>query len=174
MKKPFSTDERLIRLRGKHVLEPAKYIPFLHADKRRDGADGYGFYTYHEGALSDTGMLENVVLDIDLDYFCWDNSLSTTAPKRIEITKKKNAGSANGELTPKQKEKLAKTEEALYTITHPNSTRADVMRRKTISTLPFVGSARVPSSLLLSVAGCRKDTALSSRFMRSTLSKTIQ
>ena len=30
--------------------------------------------------------------------------------KRIEITKKKNAGSANGELTPKQKEKLAKTE----------------------------------------------------------------
>ena len=31
--------------------------------------------------------------------------------KRIEITKKKNAGSANGELTPKQKEKLAKTEE---------------------------------------------------------------
>lgn len=29
--------------------------------------------------------------------------------KRIEITKKKNAGS--GELTPKQKEKLAKTEE---------------------------------------------------------------
>ena len=87
VKQPFSTEERLIRLRGKHVLEPAKYIPFLHADKRRDGADGYGFYTYHEGALSDTGMLENVVLDIDLDYFCWDNSLSTTAPKRIEITK---------------------------------------------------------------------------------------
>ena len=87
VKQPFSTEERLIRLRGNHVLEPGKYIPFLHADKRRDGADGYGFYTYHEGALSDTGMLENVVLDIDLDYFCWDNSLSTTASKRIEITK---------------------------------------------------------------------------------------
>ena len=87
VKQPFSTEERLIRLRGNHVLEPGKYIPFLHADKRRDGADGYGFYTYHEGALSDTGMLENVVLDIDLDYFCWDNSLSTTALKRIEITK---------------------------------------------------------------------------------------
>lgn len=87
VKQPFSTEERLIRLRGNLVLEPGKYIPFLHADKRRDGADGYGFYTYHEGALSDTGMLENVVLDIDLDYFCWDNSLSTTASKRIEITK---------------------------------------------------------------------------------------
>lgn len=87
VKQPFSTEEQLIRLRGNHVLEPGKYIPFLHADKRRDGADGYGFYTYHEGALSDTGVLENVVLDIDLDYFCWDNSLSTTASKRIEITK---------------------------------------------------------------------------------------
>ena len=86
VKQPFSAEERLIRRRGKHVLEPGRYIPFLHADKRRNGAEGYGFYTYHEGALSDTGPLENVVLDIDLDYFCWDNSLSTVAPKRIEIT----------------------------------------------------------------------------------------
>ena len=30
--------------------------------------------------------------------------------KRIEITKNKNAGNKNGELTPKQKEKLAETE----------------------------------------------------------------
>jgi hypothetical protein len=86
VKQPFSAEERLIRLRGKHVLEPGRYIPFLHADKRRSGAEGYGFYTYHEGALSDTGPLENIVLDIDLDYFCWDNSLSTVPPKRIEIT----------------------------------------------------------------------------------------
>jgi hypothetical protein len=84
---PFSAEERLIRLRGSCVLEPGRYIPFLHADKRRDGAQGYGFYTYHEGALSDTGELEHVVLDIDLDYFCWDNALSTAAPKRVEITR---------------------------------------------------------------------------------------
>lgn len=87
VKQPFSSEEQLIRLRGKNSLEPGKYVPFLHADKRRDGADGYGFYTYHEGALSDTGPLENVVLDIDLDYFCWDDALSTVLPKRIEITK---------------------------------------------------------------------------------------
>ena len=86
VKQPFSTEERLIRLRGKHVLEPGRYIPFLHADKRKNGAEGCGFYTYHEGALSDTGLLENVVLDIDLDYFCWDDTLSTVLPKRIEIT----------------------------------------------------------------------------------------
>lgn len=87
MKQPFSTEERLIRLRGTNVLEPANYVPFLHADKRQNGAEGYGFYTYHEGALTDTGPLEQVVLDIDLDYFCWDDALSTVPAKRIEITK---------------------------------------------------------------------------------------
>lgn len=87
VKQPFTTEERMINLRGKSVLRPGNYIPFLHSDKRKNGADGYGFYTYHEGALSDTEPLENVVLDIDLDYFCWDDSLSGVPPKRIEITK---------------------------------------------------------------------------------------
>lgn len=27
-----------------------------------------------------------LVLDVDLDYFCWDNTMSTGEPKRIEIT----------------------------------------------------------------------------------------
>lgn len=87
VKQPFSSEERLIRLRGKQILEQGRYLPFLHADKRKDGAAGYGFYTYHEGALSDTGPLDQVVLDIDLDYFCWDDTLSTVSPKRIEITR---------------------------------------------------------------------------------------
>lgn len=86
IKQPFASQERLIRLREKNILESVRYILFIHADKRRDGAAGYSFYTYHEGALSDTGPLENVVLDIDLDYFCWDDTLSTVSPKRIEIT----------------------------------------------------------------------------------------
>ena len=34
----------------------------------------------------------------------------TFLEKRIEITKKKNAGNKDGELTPKQKEKMAQTE----------------------------------------------------------------
>lgn len=82
---PFSSEERLIRLRGTQRLEHGRYIPFLHADKQK--ADGFCFYSYHEGALSDTGPLEQVVLDMDMDYFCWDDSLSAVAPKRIEITK---------------------------------------------------------------------------------------
>lgn len=87
VEQPFSTEEQMIRLRGKHILEPGKYVPFLHSDKRKNREGGYGFYTYHEGAFSDTGPLENVVLDIDLDYFCWDDALSTVLPKRIEITR---------------------------------------------------------------------------------------
>ncbi|MDO4730998.1 MAG: UPF0489 family protein [Clostridia bacterium] len=87
VKQAFSCEERLVRLCGKNVLATANYIPFLHADKRRNNAAGYSFYTYHEGALSDTEPLENVVLDIDLDYFCWDDELCTVPPKRMEITK---------------------------------------------------------------------------------------
>lgn len=83
----FTSKEKLVRRIGNNALFMEDYYPFLHGAYRREGRDGYRFFTYHEGSLSDTGKLENTVLDIDLDYFCWDDSLTTAPPKRIEITK---------------------------------------------------------------------------------------
>ena len=40
------------------------------------------------GGLNDTDRFPGagVVLDVDLDYFCWDDSISSGEPRRIEIT----------------------------------------------------------------------------------------
>lgn len=85
--KGFQAQERFVRLVENNALVMGNYIPFLHASYRKEKNEKYSFFTYYEGSLSDTGKLENVVLDIDLDYFCWDDSLQTVPPKRIEITK---------------------------------------------------------------------------------------
>ena len=83
----FQVQEKFVRLVGKNALVTGNYIPFLHASYRKEENEKYNFFTYYEGSLSETGELEQVVLDIDLDYFCWDDSLQTVPPKRIEITK---------------------------------------------------------------------------------------
>lgn len=83
----FSCQERLVKRIGPNTLALREYIPFLHSACRREGKEGYRFFTYYEGSLTDTGMLAKTALDIDLDYFCWDDSLTTVPPKRIEITR---------------------------------------------------------------------------------------
>ncbi len=84
---PFQKQEKYVKLVGKNTLITGEYIPFLHAGYKKNGSDVYRFYTSMTGSLGETPFLEQVVLDIDLDYFCWDDSLSTAAPKRLEITK---------------------------------------------------------------------------------------
>jgi hypothetical protein len=64
------------------------YVPLLHSSRRKEKDITYRFFDYYEGSLSDTPLLESVVLDIDLDYFCWDDTLATVPPKRMEITQK--------------------------------------------------------------------------------------
>ena len=85
--KKFQSQEQFVRLVGNNALVRGNYIPFLHASYRKEENEKYSFFTYYEGSLSETEKLEQVVLDIDLDYFCWDDSLQTVPPKRIEITK---------------------------------------------------------------------------------------
>ena len=87
---PFKDEEEFMSLKGTSELFRGKYIPLLHAQKRREKDSDYRFYTLRTGGLmpGDEISGENVVLDVDLDYFCWDNSLSTVSPKRIEITRK--------------------------------------------------------------------------------------
>ena len=57
-------------------------------NKGGDKDSGQVNYTMKRGGLNDTDEYPQggLVLDIDLDYFCWDNSLSTGEPPRIEIT----------------------------------------------------------------------------------------
>lgn len=84
--KKFVHQDRFIRRIGNNALTVGEYIPFLHSQYRKDNNNEYSFFTYFEGSLESTEQLENVVLDIDLDYFCWDDTLSTVPPKRLEIT----------------------------------------------------------------------------------------
>lgn len=52
-------------------------------------AEGAGVTcTLKTGGLNDIDRYPDsgLVLDVDLDYFCWDNSVSTGIPQRIEIT----------------------------------------------------------------------------------------
>lgn len=85
--KKFESRERFVKRIGSNALMLGEYVPFLHGVYRREKREEYRFFTYYEGSLSDTLELENTVLDIDLDYFCWDDSLKSVPPKRIEITK---------------------------------------------------------------------------------------
>ena len=85
--KAFQSQERFVRRVSNNALVMGEYIPFIHASYRKEGNEKYKFFTYYEGSLTETERLENVVLDIDLDYFCWDDSLQTVSPKRIAITK---------------------------------------------------------------------------------------
>jgi len=74
------------------TLSAKEYIPFIHKKMAEDQPDQYTIFTEIEHGLGneklDTSLMPDgrYVLDIDLDYFCWDNSLSTVGPKRIEIT----------------------------------------------------------------------------------------
>lgn len=85
--KPFQEEQRLVKLTGNSYLAVHRYVPFLHGEYKKNGHPNYRFFTYSEGSLMNTPALENTVLDVDLDYFCWDDSLHTVQPKRMELTK---------------------------------------------------------------------------------------
>lgn len=84
---PFTGKEQFVRRVGNSRLDVGNYVPFLHSGYRRDGHEAYRFFTSYTGSLSQTPPMEQVALDIDLDYFCWDDTLRTAGKKRMEITR---------------------------------------------------------------------------------------
>lgn len=80
-------EEKFVERIGNNTLSVKDYKPFLHSKYKTDADSKYRFFTYREASLVSVGNLKDVVMDIDLDYFCWDDSLSTVEPKRMEITK---------------------------------------------------------------------------------------
>lgn len=85
--KPFVSRQKIVRREGKNCLLLDDYIPFLHRQRLEAPDSTDRLLTFWEGGLSETPPLQSVVLDIDLDYFCWDDSLQTAGPKRIELTR---------------------------------------------------------------------------------------
>lgn len=90
MPSPSSSRDMIMNFSPQSGLNPSPFIPFLHAQAIREGNPAMRFYTFTENGLSDCEVLEkaeHVVLDVDLDYFCWDNSLGSVPEKRLEITR---------------------------------------------------------------------------------------
>lgn len=87
---PLKEQEMVMRFDPHNGLSASPYLPFLHAAKKKAGDPSYRFYTHRENGLNgkeDFTGAEHIVLDVDLDYFCWDNALTTVPEKRMEITK---------------------------------------------------------------------------------------
>jgi len=86
----ITDEQQCIKLISTNRLICLKYIPFIHAEAKKNGDKNYKFFLYRTGGMKSAGELNNadsLVLDIDLDYFCWDDSLKSVPEKRIEITR---------------------------------------------------------------------------------------
>lgn len=81
-------EEKLFVFHSENQLLGGKYIPFIHSDEKNKVDSKYRFFTRIDGGLNETDAIpaENLVLDVDLDYFCWDDSLRSVPEKRLEIT----------------------------------------------------------------------------------------
>lgn len=63
-------------------------IPLADMEAIKNNDPRYRVVTCRKLSLCPIPPLDKpVVLDIDLDYFCWDHSLSTCAPSRMEVTR---------------------------------------------------------------------------------------
>lgn len=89
---PIQSAQEIISCVDNSLLKRSKMIPFIHAGLDEREPERHSIYAMHEGGLGDVEQCKQIVgekqivLDVDLDYFCWDDSLSTRNPKRIEIT----------------------------------------------------------------------------------------
>lgn len=86
VRRPVVQEEQFIKCTGGCELTRGKVFPFLHASWRGKADSPYRFFTWREGCFEPITIEKDIVLDIDLDYFCWDDSLKSVPPKRIEIT----------------------------------------------------------------------------------------
>ena len=76
--------EKIVQLRGTNDL--CLRDPIGLVDKDED-ENKRGFFYEELSLMKPEPIQQPVVLDIDLDYFCFDNSLSTGVPVRAEITR---------------------------------------------------------------------------------------
>lgn len=65
----------------------SKEVPLVHGKYKKNPDSGHVFFTMRKGGLKPIPITQPLVLDIDLDYFCWDDSCATGTKSTIEITK---------------------------------------------------------------------------------------
>lgn len=76
-----------VHLTGKDTLDAGPFFPLLHAKHLDEPGSTYRLIEYRELSHSTVEVQKPCVLDIDLDYFCWDHSFSTAVPARMEISR---------------------------------------------------------------------------------------
>lgn len=84
-------DEKKIMTYTGGSLLVKDHMPLLHGMAGRGDASDSGqkLFVLRRGGLNEIDELEgaeHIVLDVDLDYFCWDNSLKSVPEKRAEVT----------------------------------------------------------------------------------------
>ena len=85
----FKDRTHLLFLRDGNFLEMRRAVTPQLEERAKANLERFRTYTYREGGLHRAGRIDaaSVVLDVDLDYFCWDDSLLSVPEKRVEITK---------------------------------------------------------------------------------------
>ena len=78
-------EDKIIRLDTECVLVVEAPTLFTRSALLNPEAQ-HRLFTYRTGGLGMFHTPQTLVLDIDIDYFCWDDSLSGVADKRLEIT----------------------------------------------------------------------------------------
>lgn len=84
-------DEEKIMTYSGGALLIKDYLPLLHGRAGHDDNPDpdLKYFVLRRGGLYGSDELEgaeHIMLDVDLDYFCWDNSLKSVPEKRIEVT----------------------------------------------------------------------------------------
>ena len=87
--KGFKDETHLLHLKSGNTLERRCSVTTSLEEKAKAEPGRYRIYTYREGGLYHKDRIESdsIVLDVDLDYFCTDDSLHSGAVGKIEITR---------------------------------------------------------------------------------------
>lgn len=90
----FDDREHALILRDGSVLEKRRSVTPQLRERAKADPNTCRTYMYREGGLHHGDRIEacSVVLDVDLDYFCWDDSLTSVPEKLVEITREAYEG----------------------------------------------------------------------------------
>ena len=85
---PEQVQKNVVLRSWPNQLNFREIIPLVDMEAIKNNDLRYRVVTCRKLSLCPIAPLDKpVVLDIDLDYFCWDHSLSTCVPSRMEVTR---------------------------------------------------------------------------------------
>lgn len=124
-------DAQYVMKARKTELVLSKEIPLVHGKYKKDPDSGYVFYTMRKGGLKPIQITRPLVLDVDLDYFCWDDSCATGTAGTIEITKEAYEGFVSDRYHPfrllAKRIIAAEIRDGKYYLNYINNARRDLI-----------------------------------------------